>query len=59
MVFEATEPTQTLESVVVRANFNVMGGFETPDSPSSAVLFRGVPPTLNNTQVIWQVRSGQ
>ncbi|GAB4818496.1 hypothetical protein N2152v2_005542 [Parachlorella kessleri] len=54
VVFEATEPAQTLEGVVVRANFNVMGGFEDPDSPSSAVLFRGVPPTLNNTQVIWQ-----
>lgn len=45
---------QSLVDVVVRGNFVVTGGLRFPESKSASVLFKGVPPKLTRTQVIWQ-----
>lgn len=53
IVYNSADASGSLfENVVVRVNFEVMGGTHEPNMPSAGVIFRGGVPTLKNTRYI-------
>ena len=55
VTFAATDASQQIVNTIVMGNFVVASGFLFASSQSASVFFRGAPPQLTNTKVIWQV----
>ncbi|KAL4442052.1 hypothetical protein ABPG77_011313 [Micractinium sp. CCAP 211/92] len=55
VVYNSADASGSLfENVIVRVNFEVMGGTHEPKTPSAGVMFRGGVPMLRNTRFILQ-----